>query len=63
MKQQKAQVRTLAIGFDKGTEETDSAGTKTAPEFGSSGTAITRITVSVAILEIILIGGKRRYWN
>ncbi len=33
MKQQKAQVRTLAIGFDQCTEETENAGTKMVPEF------------------------------
>ena len=58
MKQQKAQVRTLVIDFDQGTEEIEIACTQMVPEFGGCDTIITAIMIGETILGIILADGK-----
>jgi predicted secreted protein with PEFG-CTERM motif len=56
-----AQVRTLAIDFDQGTEEIEIAGTRIVPEFG--GSAISVIVLAVGILGIILVSAKYKKFS
>ena len=50
------QVRTLAINFDKGTQEIEISGTQIVPEFGNI--AIITMIFAMAIVALILTGSK-----
>jgi predicted secreted protein with PEFG-CTERM motif len=54
-----AQVRTLAIDFDKGTGQIEIAGTKLVPEFGT----VAIIIPAVAIIGIIIAGAKYKQFS
>ena len=50
------QVRTLAINFDKGTQEIEISGTQIVPEFGNI--AIITMIFAMAIVALIVTGSK-----